>query len=430
MQGVVMPDWLADKVERWPSDRLIPYARNARVHSDAQVAQIAGSIKEWGWTIPVLAGEDNTIIAGHGRVLAAHLLGICEIPVMVARGWSEAQKRAYVIADNKLTLNAGWDEQLLSVELADLRDLGANLNLIGFSDDELAGIFARADGGLTDPDAVPVPLAEPVSTAGDVWLIGRHRLVCGDCTDRGTVDAALGGVQPHLMITDPPYGVQYDPSWRARRGVSARTNKMGRVLNDDCADWRRAWSLFPGAVAYVWCASMHNDVVIASLEACGFTRRAHVIWVKDRFTLGRGDYQWQHEPLWYCVKGSAHWCGDRKQSTVWTIPAREDSGHGHGTQKPVECMRRPMLNNSSAGQAIYDPFVGSGTTIIAAEMIGRACNAIELSPVYVDVAVRRWEAFSGKAATLEVTGKTFAEVAEQRSVVLDRQGDGAARPEA
>jgi DNA modification methylase len=205
---------------------------------------------------------------------------------------------------------------------------------------------------------------------------------------------------------------------------------MGAVLNDDQADWRTAWTLFPGDVAYVWCASMHNDTVIASLEACGFTRRAHVIWVKDRFTLGRGDYQWQHEPAWYCVKGSAHWCGDRKQSTVWTIPAREDSGHGHGTQKPVECMRRPMLNNSSAGQAVYDPFVGSGTTIIAAEMIGRACHTIELNPIYVDVALRRWEAFTGKTATLEATGKTFAEVAEQRGVGLPKQCHGAARQKA
>src|SRR5690349_10886910 len=195
MQGVVVvPDWPADKVERWAIDRLIPYARNARTHSEAQVAQIAGSIREWGWTIPVLAAEDGTIIAGHGRVLAAHQLGIREIPVMVAHGWSEAQKRAYVIADNKLALNAGWDEKQLSVELADLRDLGADLNLIGFSEDELAGIFAKADGGLTDPDDVPPTPEEAVSSSGDVWLLERHRLACGDCTDSGTVDAALGDI--------------------------------------------------------------------------------------------------------------------------------------------------------------------------------------------------------------------------------------------
>jgi DNA modification methylase len=189
---------------------------------------------------------------------------------------------------------------------------------------------------------------------------------------------------------------------------------MGAVLNDDRADWRSAWSLFPGDVAYVWCASMHNDVVIASLEECGFVRRAHIIWAKDRFTLGRGHYQWQHEPCWYCIKGTAHWRGDRKQSTVWNIPAREDSGHGHGTQKPVVCMKRPIENNSIVGQEVYDPFSGSGTTIIAAEMTDRACRAIEVSPAYIDIAVRRWEAFTGHHATLEGDDRTFAEITDVR----------------
>jgi DNA modification methylase len=230
------------------------------------------------------------------------------------------------------------------------------------------------------------------------------------------------------MVTDPPYGVDYDPTWRVKRGVSTRTNKMGVVLNDDQADWGKAWALFPGDVAYVWCASMHNDVVVTSLEACGFARRAQIIWAKDRFTLGRGHYHWQHEPCWYCVKGTAHWQGDRKQSTVWNIPAREDSGHGHGTQKPVECMRRPILNNSNPGQAVYEPFSGSGTTVIAAEMTGRACHAIELNPAYVDVAVRRWEAFTGRAAMLEESRRAFAEVAGERGVAVD--ADGTARPEA
>jgi DNA modification methylase len=204
---------------------------------------------------------------------------------------------------------------------------------------------------------------------------------------------------------------------------------MGVVMNDDRADWRNAWALFPGAVAYVWCASMHNDVVIASLEACGFKRRSQIIWAKDRFALGRGDYHWQHEPCWYVVKEAAHWCGDRRQSTLWDIPAREDRGHGHGTQKPVECMRRPILNNSCAGQAVYDPFVGSGTTLIAAEMTARACHAIELSPLYVDVAVRRWQAFTGKAAMLEVTEKSFKEIAQQRGVALPEEGANATRAE-
>jgi DNA modification methylase len=426
--GVVVPQWPANEIERWPIKQLVPYARNARTHSDVQVAQIAASIREWGWTMPVLAGEDGMIIAGHGRILAAHMLGIQDVPVMVARGWTEAKTRAYVIADNKLALNAAWDQALLGGELADLRDLGADLNLVGFSDEEIASILANVGGGLTDPDDAPEPPVEPVSKVGDVWVLDRHRLVCGDCTDCSFVEQALRGVRPHLMVTDPPYGVEYDPTWRVKRGVSGSTKKMGAVLNDDRADWSNAWSLFPGDVAYVWCASMHNDVVIASLEACGFVRRAQIIWTKDRFTLGRGHYHWQHEPCWYCVKGTAHWQGDRKQTTVWNIPAREDSGHGHGTQKPVECMRRPILNNSNPGQALYEPFSGSGTTVITAEMTGRACHAIELNPAYVDVAVRRWEAFTGKAAILEESRRAFAEIADERGVAT--KTDGAARTEA
>ncbi len=211
----------------------------------------------------------------------------------------------------------------------------------------------------------------------------------------------LGSVKPHLMITDPPFGVNYDPSWRNQRGLNHNDRKSGRVENDDRADWREAWALFPGDVAYVWHAGRYASTVQESLEASGFEIRAQIIWAKDRFALSRGHYHWQHEPCLYAVRGTAHWTGDRSQSTLWNIPSREDRGHGHGTQKPVECMRRPMLNNSSPGQAVYEPFCGSGTSIIAAETIGRVCHAIEISPAYVDVAVTRWQDFTGKQATLE-----------------------------
>lgn len=425
-----MQQWPADKVERWAVDQLIPYARNARVHSDAQVAQIATSIREWGWTVPVLVDESGMLIAGHGRVLAARKLGLGDIPVMVAQGWTEAQKRAYVLADNKLALNAGWDVELLKVELIDLKTMGADLGLIGFEDEELAELFADRSAGLTDPDEVPEPLPRPVTRPGDVWVLGAHRLVCGDSTDAGTVVLALNGTVPSLMVTDPPYGVNYDPKWRAKAGVNKNRMKLGAVPNDDRADWREAWALFPGDVAYVWCASTHNDAVIASLEACGFVRRAQIIWCKDRFALGRGHYHWQHEPCWYAVRGEAHWHGDRSQSTVWHIRAREDLGSGHGTQKPVECMRRPIENNSSPGQAVYEPFAGSGTAIIAAEMCGRACYAIELNPIYVDVAIRRWQALTGKQAVVEANGRSFAEIAEERGVVCETEQHGAARAQA
>jgi DNA modification methylase len=424
------PAWPADRVERWAIDRLVPYARNARTHSDAQVAQIAASIVEWGWTMPVLVDEAGMLIAGHGRVLAARKLGLAEVPVMVACGWSDAQKRAYVLADNKLALNAGWDEALLGVELADLRAMGADLNLVGFDDDELAALLADSSVGLTDPDDVPEPLAEPVTAVGDVWILGRHRLVCGDSTAADVVAKSLNDVVPTLMVTDPPYGVRYDPGWRNRAGLS-HSKRVGKVQNDDRADWREAWALFPGNVAYVWHGALHAATVAESLEACDFKIRAQIIWAKDRLVLGRGDYHWQHEPAWYAVRGSGQWCSDRKQTTLWQISGREqDAETVHGTQKPVECMRRPIQNNSSAGQAVYEPFCGSGTTLIAAELAGRVCHAIELDPIYVDVAVRRWQAFTGKAATLEESGESFSSVADRRGVALVTENHGAARKKA
>jgi DNA modification methylase len=406
--------WPADKVERWPIARLIPYARNARTHSDAQVDQIAASIREWGWTNPVLVGEDGTIIAGHGRVLGARKLRIDEVPVMVATGWSEEQKRAYAIADNKLALNAGWDEELLGLELGELEGLGFDIDLVGFSEPERLALAALANDGLTDPDDVPEVPVEPVSVAGELWVLGRHRLLCGDSTSPDDVERVLDGVSPHLMVTDPPYGVEYDPAWRKRAGVNLNKNKLGKVANDNRADWREAWALFPGTVAYVWHAGRHSSAVQDSLEATGFQVRAQIIWAKDRFALSRGHYHWQHEPCWYAARGTASWHGDRKQTTLWHINAREDGGHGHGTQKPVECMRRPIENNSSAGQAVYEPFSGSGTTIIAAEMTGRSVHAVELDPAYVDVAIQRWQAFTGQQAQLD--GRSFADVSDERKV--------------
>lgn len=415
--------WPADKVERRPISALIPYARNARTHSDEQVAQIAASIREWGWTNPVLVDEDGTLIAGHGRVLAARKLGLEDVPVMVASGWSEAQRRAYVLADNKLALNAGWDAALLAGELKGLAELGFDAGLAGFSADELAALTAEQNAGLTDPDEVPETPAEPVSVLGDVWLLGRHRIVCGDSTDALVVEKALAGVKPHLMVTDPPYGISYDASWRndavqARNGARGAPSgrAVGKVLNDDNADWREAWALFPGDVAYVWHAGVKAHIVADSLFACSFDIRAQVVWVKSNFAISRGHYHPQHEPCFYAVRksGTGHWHGDRKQTTVWQIQKPAKSETGHSTQKPVECMKRPIENNSSPGQAVYEPFSGSGTTIIAAEMAGRSCHAVELNPAYVDVAVKRWQDFTGQAATLEGDGRSFADLQAER----------------
>lgn len=407
--------WPADKVERRQIDNLIPYARNARTHSDEQVLQIAASIREWGWTVPVLVDETGGLIAGHGRVMAAKKLGLSEVPVMVAAGWSDAKKRAYVLADNKLALNADWDNELLRVELAELRELEFDMPLTGFSDDELASLLADKTVGLTDPDDTPDPPAEPVSALGDVWLLGRHRLVCGDCTAVESVDKALNGVKPHLMVTDPPYGVEYEADWRNKAlrsdGTAIGGRAVGKVLNDDKADWREAWALFPGDVAYIWHADKKGvgvGVGVGLMEQ-GFDLRAMIIWAKSQFVIGRGDYHPQHEPCWYAVrKGkTGHYDGGRKQSTLWQIDKPKKSETGHSTQKPVECMKRPIENNSSPGQAVYEPFSGSGTTIIAAEMTGRSCHAIELNPAYVDVAIERWQNFTGQQAVHEATGETF-----------------------
>jgi DNA modification methylase len=228
------------------------------------------------------------------------------------------------------------------------------------------------------------------------------------------VEKALGGVKPHLMVTDPPYGVEYDAEWREKSGLGSKAH--GKVLNDGRADWREAWALFPGEVVYVWHAGINSPVVAESLESCDLEMRALIVWVKSRAPISRGHYHHRHEPCWYAVKKgrTGHWSGDRKQNTAWEIDTPRASETGHSTQKPVECMKRPIENNSSPGQAVYEPFSGSGTTIIAAEMTGRACHAIELNAAYVDVAIKRWQEFTGQAATLEGDGRSFTDVATER----------------
>ena len=399
------------QIEYRPIGDLIPYARNARTHDEAQVALIAGSIREFGFTNPVLVDGSNGIIAGHGRLLAARKLGLATVPVIELAHLSEAQKRAYVLADNKLAERAGWDLKMLALEVGDLQCLGLDMTDLGFTGRELDDLL-RSGGVDPREDLVP-PLPEvPVSRPGDIWLLGHHRVICGDATDAATVALLNGSIRPHLMVTDPPYGVAYDPDWRNRAGAS-ETKRVGKVLNDDRADWREAWALFPGEVAYVWHGALHAAKVAESLEASAFTIRSQIIWAKERLVLSRGHYHWQHEPCWYAVrdKGTGHWSGDRKQTTLWSIPSgNQDSETVHGTQKPVECMRRPMLNNSSPGQVVYEPFLGSGTTLIAAETTGRICHAVELDPAYVDVAVQRWQSFTGKEAVLESSGQTFNDV--------------------
>lgn len=380
------------------------YERNARTHSADQVKQIAESIRQFGFTNPVLLDPDGVLIAGHGRLQAAKLIGLDNVPAITLSGLTQAQVKALRLADNRIAMNSGWDSGMLKAELEDLKALDFSISELGFTASEISNtLFPKAENQDDDFEAGTNPAdAEAVSKLGDIWVLGDHRLACGDSTDAVTVALALDGAKPNLMVTDPPYGVEYDPEWRNRRGLNKNAGKSGEVKNDDKADWRAAWALFPGDVAYVWHAGLFSCTVHASLEACGFKIRNQIIWAKDRFALSQGHYHWQHEPCWYAVREgkTASWKGDHSNSTVWNIKARDDNGWGHGTQKPVECMLRPILNNSSPGDVIYEPFSGSGTTIIACEKSGRKCIAIELSPAYVDLAVSRWEKLTGKKAVL------------------------------
>lgn len=416
-----------------PLKSLKPNERNARLHSPEQIDQIARSIAEFGFTNPILLKDDGeTIGAGHGRFEAARKAGLASVPTITLTGLTEAQWRAYVIADNQLALTSTWNMEVLAAEVAALKIEMPDLDILGFSQVEIGEILQTLmpDKTEEEEEAVPEPPAEPVARTGDIWALGKHRLMCGDSTSADCVARLLDGAKPHLMVTDPPYGVNYDPKWRDELGIDwtgvgdkkrksaqrlsthpdakpLKSRSLGKVENDDRADWKDAWDIFPGNIAYVWHGGLHAGVVQDSLSRSGFTIRAQIIWVKQHFVFSRGDYHWRHEPCWYAVRGTGNWTGDRKQTSVWEIAnasafhgEKDDTTTGHGTQKPVECMRKPIENNSQAGDYVYEPFCGSGTTIIAAETTGRRCLAMELSPAYCDVIVSRWETFTGQKAVL------------------------------
>ncbi len=407
-------------IEQIPIDDLVPYEKNARSHPPAQIAKLAGSIREFGFIVPCLIDKDNVIIAGHGRVLGAKEAGLRIAPCIRADNLSEAQVKAFRLMDNRVQQDSNWLDDLLKDELAALAGLDFDMALTGFDERELDKLLMD-DAELERAEETPPVPANPVTIEGDVWVMGKHRIVCGDSTVATVVDKCLNGVKPHLLVSDPPYGVNYDANWRNEAlradGSPIGGQAIGKVSNDDNADWSAAWALFPGDVAYVWHAGNMAHVVAQSLLATGFNLRAQIIWAKSHFVIGRGDYHPGHEPCWYAVKAkakNASYCGDRTQSTLWKIDKPAKSETGHSTQKPVECMLKPIQNNSSPGQAVYEPFSGSGTTIIAGEMSGRSVHAIELNPAYVDVAVQRWQTFANGVATLEGDGRTFAEIAEAR----------------
>jgi len=397
-----------------PLQALIPYIRNARTHSDAQVAQIAASIREFGWTNPILVDGDSGVIAGHGRLLAARQLGLAEVPVIELAHLDDAQRRAYVLADNRLALNAGWDEELLRLELGELQALDFDLDLLGFDDDELQALLAGDEQtieGLGDEDAVPELQQDAVSRPGDIWLMGAHRLLCSDATEADSYPLLLQGTPADMVFTDPPYNVNY-----ANSAKDKMHGKDRAILNDDLGDGFGDFlqsALTPmlahcrGAV-YVAMSSSELDTLQTAFRAAGGHWSTFIIWAKHTFTLGRADYQRQYEPILYGWPEGAerHWCGDRDQGDVWNIkkPHKNDL---HPTMKPVELVERAIRNSSRPGQLVLDPFGGSGTTLIAAEKSGRVARLIELDPHYADVIVRRWQDWTGQQATRASDGLTF-----------------------
>lgn len=426
--------------------KLRPHPKNPRRHPASQVDGLARAYGEFGTTSVLVVDEDRQILAGHARVDAARASGITKFPGFVVKGWDEKRKVAFMVADNQHPTLADWDADLLREHLISLQGSWDDFAALGFDQEALSAALAKPGAGRTDPDAAPPLPEKPIVRVGDLWLLGQHRLLCGDATNKRDVERLLDGAKPRLMVVDPPYGVDYDPAWRPNAGVGSYDTARGAVMNDDRADWTAAWELFPGDVAYVWHGGLHGSVVQQSLAKVGLTLRAQIIWVKHRPALSRGHYHWQHEPSFYAVRdgkddgwrfdedheamayavreGKTHgWTGDKRQSTVWFIEHLKNDT-GHGTQKPVECMRRPMLNNSKAGALVYDPFVGSGTTIIAAEELARRCLALDLDPRYVQVAIERWQAFTGGEAVLvggatalprdKSEGQPFAKVARAR----------------
>ena len=398
-----------------PVEQLIPYARNSRTHSDAQIAQIAASIREFGFLNPIIIDGDRGIISGHGRVMAARILGLDSLPCIEASHLTEAQRKAYVIADNKLALNAGWDNDLLRVELSELGELGFDLELTGFSVDEISALEVDPEPaqGLTDEDAVPEPPDNPVTVDGDVWLMGGHRLMCGDSTSIDAVERLMDGEKADMLITDPPYNVDY--AGKTKEALTIKNDAMGdsqfrQFLRDS---YTSADSVMkPGAVFYVWHADSEGYNFRGAAKDVGWTVRQCLIWKKSSMVMGRQDYHWRHEPCLYGWKdGSGHlWASDRKQTTVLEFD-RPSRNSEHPTMKPVVLFEYQILNNTKGSDIVLDSFGGSGTTAIACQKHGRKARLMEIDPKYCDVIVKRWQDFTGKQATLEATGQTFAEAA-------------------
>ena len=403
----------SDKVERWPLERLIPHARNARTHSEEQVAQIAGSIAEFGFVNPILVGDDGVIVAGHGRVMAARKLGLADAPVIVLSHLTPTQRRALMIADNQIATNAGWNDEMLAAELASLKEEAFDLDLLGFDESEIDRLLAGTNDEAADLDEAPEPPADPVSRPGDLWICGEHRVLCGSATVLADVERVLDGELADMCFTDSPYNVDYSNAAKDKlRGKSRPIlndnlgDEFGTFLYDACVN---ILTVTKGAV-YMCMSSSELDTLQEAFRKAGGKWSTFVIWAKNIFTLGRSDYQRQYEPILYGWKdGTDHyWCGARDQGDVWFVdkPVKNDL---HPTMKPVALVERAIRNSSKSRDIVLDLFGGSGTTMIAAEHAGRRAQLVELDPKYVDVIVRCWQDLTGGSATNGATGQSFGE---------------------
>jgi site-specific DNA-methyltransferase (adenine-specific) len=397
------------QVEQRKIEALIPYVNNSRTHSDEQVAQIAASVREFGWTNPILVDGKNGIIAGHGRLAAARKLGLTEVPVIVLDHLSEAQKKALVIADNKLASNAGWDDEMLRLELGDLQEMGFDATIAGFTTEELDALLnvTEVTDGLTDEDDVPEAPEEPTTRLGDVWILGKHRLMCGDSTSIDDMQKLTENQLVDMWLTDPPYNVAY----KGGTGLTIQNDDMGddqfrQFLRD--AYVTADTVLKPGAVFYIWHADLEGYNFRGAAKDAGWKVRQCLIWKKSSLVMGRQDYHWKHEPCLYGWKeGAGHlWAADRKQTTILEFEKPSRNGE-HPTMKPVGLFEYQMLNNTKGGDIVLDSFGGSGTTMIAAEKNGRRGYLMELDPKYCDVIVKRWQEFTGKAAIHAESGIPF-----------------------
>lgn len=403
------------QIESWAIERLIPYARNARTHSDAQIAQIAASIAEFGFNNPVLVDPEGGIIAGHGRVLALRQLAYRHVPVIVLSHLTPNQKRAFMLADNQLALNAGWDEQRLRLELESLVQQDFDLSLTGFEEQELQRLLAQQEQlRLTDPDDAPAPQKQAITLPGDLWHLGPHRLLCADATEPESLPRVLNGARCDLVFTDLPYNVDYTGKGPGKMKI-ANDNlgaDFGRFLEAAC---HCILSVSAGPIYLCMSSSELHQLYTAFRDAGGHWS-TYIIWAKNLFTLGRSDYQRQYEPILYGWREGAkhYWCGARNQGDVWFVdkPRVNDL---HPTMKPVELVERAIENSSRKGDVVLDPFGGSGTTLIACERTGRQARLVEIDARYVDVTVRRWQAYTGQKAYLEPGGRSFEEVTVERA---------------